>query len=114
MVGLKQVGYGREKPNKEPYLPKTIGRMSWTLNPFMIIYEILGPDICKILTTVGMVMAFGFFASVFFPSALANFFTEPIHSTVDAHFDDNEGLVKDLIEGLDAQLDDVQGTGIGG
>jgi len=42
-----EVGSGQEEPNRDPYLPKPVGRFTWSLNPCLMIYQLLGP---KLLT----------------------------------------------------------------
>ena len=42
-------GDGRSEPNKNPTLPKPVGRLRFTLNPFAMIYQLVGPDIYKAL-----------------------------------------------------------------
>jgi hypothetical protein len=44
------VGSGRNEPNKDPYLPPPNGRLSFSLNPMAIFYELCSPRvICAII-----------------------------------------------------------------
>ena len=40
---LNPVGKGREEPNIDPYLPPPIGRFQWTMNPYKLINQCVGP-----------------------------------------------------------------------
>jgi len=40
---LNQVGKGRKEPNVSPYLPPPFGRFQWTLNPFKMLNQCVGP-----------------------------------------------------------------------
>ncbi|KAF1325644.1 Inositol polyphosphate 5-phosphatase, partial [Globisporangium splendens] len=41
------VGQGRNAPNNSPYLPPPAGRLSFSLNPFKVFNDLLGPSICN-------------------------------------------------------------------
>jgi hypothetical protein len=52
---VKLNGIGREEPNAHPFLPKPWGRLQFTwTNPFASVYQLLGPDLCKLMI-VGLV-----------------------------------------------------------
>ncbi|ETW06932.1 hypothetical protein H310_03043 [Aphanomyces invadans] len=40
------VGSGRDEPNINPYLPPTVGRIRFSANPFSMLKELLGPELC--------------------------------------------------------------------
>ncbi|KAH9070578.1 hypothetical protein Ae201684P_002935 [Aphanomyces euteiches] len=40
------VGSGREEPNINPYLPPPVGRIRFSTNPFTMLKELLGPEMC--------------------------------------------------------------------
>ncbi|KAF0699652.1 Aste57867_9797 [Aphanomyces stellatus] len=40
------VGFGRDEPNINPYLPPTVGRIRFSANPFTMLKELLGPELC--------------------------------------------------------------------
>jgi len=42
-------GEGRDDPNQNPPLPKPTGRLFFTLNPFSLCYQFLGPENCRAL-----------------------------------------------------------------
>jgi len=46
------VGAGRSEPNQNPYCPKPTGRMKLSLNPFEVMFELLGPGLCIKLSCV--------------------------------------------------------------
>jgi hypothetical protein len=53
------VGKGREEPNKDPYLPPPNGRLSFSLNPMAIFYELCSPRvICWLVCCVCCVFLF--------------------------------------------------------
>lgn len=39
-------GYGRSEPNANPVLPKPTGRLKFSMNPFYMMTELMGPSIC--------------------------------------------------------------------
>ena len=44
---MNPVGKGRDEPNVDPYLPPPIGRIEFTLNPFKMINQLVGPKFRK-------------------------------------------------------------------
>ena len=41
------VGKGRSEPNVDPYLPPPVGRFEWSLNPFKMLNQCVGPKVRK-------------------------------------------------------------------
>lgn len=39
-----KVGDGRNDPNVNPFLPPPVGRLKFTLNPFAMINQLIGPE----------------------------------------------------------------------
>ena len=39
------VGKGRSEPNISPYLPPPVGRFEWSLNPFKLLRQCVGPKV---------------------------------------------------------------------
>ena len=44
---LNKVGKGRKEPNVSPYLPPPVGRFQWSLNPFTLLNQCVGPRFRK-------------------------------------------------------------------
>jgi hypothetical protein len=44
---LNRVGIGRKEPNVSPYLPPPVGRFQWSLNPFKMLNQCVGPRFRK-------------------------------------------------------------------
>ena len=44
---LNKVGKGRKEPNNSPYLPPPVGRFQWSLNPFKMFKQCVGPRFRK-------------------------------------------------------------------
>ena len=44
---LNKVGRGRKEPNVSPYLPPPVGRFQWSLNPFKMFNQCVGPRFRK-------------------------------------------------------------------
>ena len=44
---LNKVGIGRKEPNRSPYLPPPVGRFQWSLNPFKMLNQCIGPRFRK-------------------------------------------------------------------
>ena len=42
--------HGRSEPSSNPFLPKPNGRLRFTFNPFVMLYRLLGPKICRQLS----------------------------------------------------------------
>ena len=42
-ASMNQVGKGRDEPNLDPYLPPPVGRISFSLNPFKMLNQLVGP-----------------------------------------------------------------------
>ncbi|KAF0685790.1 Aste57867_22398 [Aphanomyces stellatus] len=40
------LGFGRSDPNNSPFLPPPAGRLKFSMNPFYVFNELLGPKIC--------------------------------------------------------------------
>lgn len=54
----RKVGFGRDEPNTNPYLPPPVGRMQFSFNPFLMLKELLGPEmLCKILCCCCVLLA---------------------------------------------------------
>ena len=47
LAEIEKVGKGRDEPNANPYLPPPVGRFEWTLNPFKLINQLVGPKFRK-------------------------------------------------------------------
>ena len=47
LAEMEKVGKGRDEPNANPYLPPPVGRFEWTLNPFKLINQLVGPKFRK-------------------------------------------------------------------
>jgi hypothetical protein len=45
MVEQLGAGKGRSEPNANPYLPQPTGRLAFTLNPWAMLYRVLGPKV---------------------------------------------------------------------
>jgi hypothetical protein len=45
-------GKGRSSPNTNPELPKPVGRLQFTLNPFKMMLQMVGPKYCNKLKKV--------------------------------------------------------------
>ncbi|RHY24406.1 hypothetical protein DYB25_000601 [Aphanomyces astaci] len=43
---IQAVGFGRSDPNNTPFLPPPAGRLKFSMNPFYVFNELLGPAIC--------------------------------------------------------------------
>ena len=46
----RPAGHGRSEPSSNPFLPKPNGRLRFTFNPFVMLYRLLGPKICRQLS----------------------------------------------------------------
>ena len=43
---LNKVAGGRSEPNNNPFLPPPVGRLKFTLNPFVMGSQLCGPKLC--------------------------------------------------------------------
>jgi len=46
LADKQPVGHGRSAPNINPYCPPPVGRLKFSLNPFSMFYQLLGPKAC--------------------------------------------------------------------
>jgi hypothetical protein len=60
------VGDGRSDPNHSPYLPPPTGRLVWSLNPFSMINQCVGPEVrnkiyltCCVILCLAICIALG-------------------------------------------------------
>ena len=44
LAAKKPLGLARENPNMEPYLPPPVGRIEFSLNPFKMLAQLVGPE----------------------------------------------------------------------
>jgi hypothetical protein len=69
MAKKRPAGFGRSEPNANPYLPPPTGRMKFSLNPFYVLEECLGPKLCRrimcLCCCAGMIAACVFGAPFF-------------------------------------------------
>lgn len=69
-------GHGRSEPNSNPVLPKPVGRLKLTLNPISMMLQLLGPKLCRRLTSlIGLVLC-SFVLWSMIPVLFANVITE--------------------------------------
>ena len=47
LAEIEKVGKGREEPNVNPNLPPPVGRFEWTVNPFKLVNQLVGPKFRK-------------------------------------------------------------------
>ena len=43
LADIEKVGKGRDEPNVNPHLPPPVGRFEWTINPFKLVNQLVGP-----------------------------------------------------------------------
>ena len=55
---LNKVGKGRKEPNVAPYLPPPVGRFQWSLNPFKMLNQCVGPRFRKKLYCAVCIICF--------------------------------------------------------
>lgn len=82
MVEQVPAGTGRAEPNANPFLPSPTGRLTFTLNPFKMLYRVLGPKLCGKLS--GLMLALGFLAILYYmlPVLAGNAVTGVVQKTV--------------------------------
>ena len=71
-------GHGRSEPNTNPTLPKPVGRLKFTLNPFSMMAQLLGPKLCKKLMGILCVIICVCVLYYMLPVVFANVITSPI------------------------------------
>ena len=47
LADIEKVGKGRDEPNVNPHLPPPVGRFEWTINPFKLVNQLVGPKFRK-------------------------------------------------------------------
>ena len=72
-------GRGRSEPNTNPVLPKPVGRLSFTLNPFKMMFRLIGPKYCRklqgICCCLCCIMIGALMVYYMFPVVFANLLT---------------------------------------
>lgn len=70
------VGIGRSDPNQDPFLPSPQGRFQWSLNPFSLLNQLVGPafrnKFCFILFMIFFVAFMVFFAPGLITTIIGN------------------------------------------
>ena len=72
---LCPAGNGRSAPNQHPKLPRPVGRLRFTLNPFALVHQFLGDKLCAYLVCALALVACVLVAYYMIPAVLANLFT---------------------------------------
>lgn len=74
------VGSGRNDPNNQPFLPPPAGRLRFSLNPFVMGSELLGPKLCAkvacvccCITSIAILVYFSGFFNLLFSFAVTAF-----------------------------------------
>jgi len=65
-------GAGRGEPNANPHLPPPQGRLHFSLNPFSMLSQLLGPRICCYLSTLFCCFILVVFAFYMGPTLISN------------------------------------------
>jgi len=75
-------GKGRSEPNLNPILPKPVGRLQFSLNPFVMLYRLIGRKYCHRLACIcccffctALAVVIGYFL---FPVVFGNLVTAPL------------------------------------
>jgi hypothetical protein len=68
-----EVGSGRTEPNNSPYLPPPVGRISFTLNPFKMLAQLVGPEFLAKIYGILCVMVCCVLCIMMLPMLLSNF-----------------------------------------
>ncbi|CAM9603592.1 unnamed protein product [Heterosigma akashiwo] len=56
-ANAQPVGFGRSAPNMNPYCPPPVGRLKFSLNPFSMLSQLLGPKItCYVICCLFLVL----------------------------------------------------------
>ena len=71
-------GFGRSVPNSNPTLPKPTGRLKFTLNPVMMLYQLLGPKLCARLSGAVCCVLCVLLLWYLIPIVMGNVITAPI------------------------------------
>lgn len=69
----REVGTGRENPNMEPYLPPPVGRIEFSLNPFKMLAQLVGPEFLAKLYGILCVLICCTLCILMAPMLLSNF-----------------------------------------
>ena len=72
------VGIGRGDPNQSPYLEEPVGRFKWTMNPFLLMEQLVGPQFKNKMWMIfcGLFLIITIFLTIpiFFSETLASLF----------------------------------------
>jgi len=67
------VGNARTEPNMEPYLPAPVGRISFSLNPFKMLSQLMGKEFMAKFLSIFMVIACCALCIMMIPMIFSNF-----------------------------------------
>ena len=77
-------GPGRSAPNANPTLPKPSGRIRFTINPFALCYQVLGPTLCRRLVCLLWAIVCLLILYYMIPVVLADLFTYGLTSAAES------------------------------
>ena len=72
------VGQGRTEPNHSPFLPPPVGRISFTLNPFTMLNQLVGPELRKKIYGYCCLILCILFCVLMFPMVFSNIISQMI------------------------------------
>ena len=75
-----EAGSGRSEPNTNPVLPKPVGRLQFTINPFAMCFRLLGPRLCNRLMRVFCLLLCILMLYYMLPVVFTNVLTVPVLS----------------------------------
>ena len=68
-----EVGAARQEPNNSPYLPPPVGRIQFTLNPFKMLAQLVGPEFLAKIYGIACVLICCTLCIMMLPMLLSNF-----------------------------------------
>ena len=75
---LNPAGFGRSDPNQDPYLPGPIGRFKFSLNPFTMLNQLVGPGFRTKMYLCLALTLFIFLLIIFLPTLISSIIANAI------------------------------------
>ena len=76
----RPAGHGRSDPNTNPVLPKPVGRLAFTFNPFALCFRLLGPKLCRQLCAASCCIIYVVLLFWLVPAFLGNLLWAPFEA----------------------------------
>lgn len=82
MAEANKVGEARQEPNHSPFLPPPVGRISFSLNPFKMLNQLVGPAMRRKIYCICCVICCLALCIFLFPLVIGNLISTLFESAI--------------------------------